>query len=229
MVSEIVELTKYLTEKNSSSVIILCIILILVFKSRSLVYFFLELKDLGKKRLLEKFERESKLKDQTFLSQDLNNDYLRYCEELQLHTIIGDKDCTPTMAAYILSRENISDAISKYLRIKDIIKYDDVKRRPVTCTNFSKKREQLNAFGGFIFYLLFVFLAVSPYFLFTLLSKEEQQILINKLTLSQVIVLILLFIIFLYFAVSTLISGLKPRLANNFCSLPSKSEIFIDM
>lgn len=194
MVSEVIELTKYLTEKNSSSVIILCIILILAFKSRSLVYFFLEIKDLGKKRLLEKFERESKLKEHTFLSKDLNNDYLRYCEELQLHTIIGDKDCAPTMATYILSRENISDAISKYLRIKDIIKYDDVKKRPMTCTNFSKKREKLNAFGGFIFYLLFVFLAVSPYFLFTLLSKEDQQILINKLTFSHIIVLIFLFI-----------------------------------
>lgn len=121
MVSEVIELTKFIADVKSTPLLMLCVFLLILFKSRSFIYFFLELKDLSKKRLLEKFEQESKLKDQNFLSQELKIDYLRYCEELQIHTIIGDRYCRPKMAAYILSRENISDAITKYLRVKDII------------------------------------------------------------------------------------------------------------
>lgn len=229
MASEIIELTKYLAEAKSSSALLLFGFCIILFKSRSFIYFFLELKDLSKKRLLEKFEQESKLKDQNFLSQELKIDYLRYCEELQIHSIIGDRYCRPKMAAYILSRENISDAITKYLRVKDIVKYDDFKNRPVTTSKFNKFREKLNAIIGFILYISLASLALSPYFLYTLTSKEDQLIIISKLTLPHILVLIILAIILFYFAVLSLISGLKPTIANKFCNLPCKNEIHIDL
>ena len=123
--SELVELIKVVLANPSSSIAITAICGFLIFKVKDLLQIFLDIKDLNKKRLMQKFEETYTFHEKKFLSSELKMNYERLCEEAQIKALIGCPYCSKEIAQYILSRKHITRAIRIYHRIKDEIKIEN--------------------------------------------------------------------------------------------------------
>ncbi len=123
--SELVELIKVVLANPSSSIAITAICGFLIFKVKDLLQIFLDIKDLNKKRLMQKFEETYTFHEKNFLSSELKMNYERLCEEAQIKALIGCPYCSKEIAQYILSRKHITRAIRIYHRIKDEIKIEN--------------------------------------------------------------------------------------------------------
>lgn len=117
--NEFLELVKMLFNSSSPALIFFTIIIALCYKAKSILYNFLDIKDLSKKRLIQKYETVSNFKNNNSFQNTLNINFDRLCEESQLQALIGCKYCSKEIAEYIFSRKNISLAIMTYNRVKN--------------------------------------------------------------------------------------------------------------
>lgn len=123
--SEFVEIFKLFLESKSPFVISVSLSILVIYKSKDLLDIFFQIKDMKKKRIIEKFEETKNCNEKNYLDSFLNQNYERLCEEAQLHAIIGCQYCSKEMAQYILTRKSISGAIRIYHRVKDEVKVKD--------------------------------------------------------------------------------------------------------
>lgn len=227
--SDIIELLKLALEHPSPAFIFTLVILFIIVKSKNILYSILEFKDLTKKRLIQKYEEAANFKDKNFLTNELEKDYLRLCEETQIKALIGCRFCSKEMATFILSRKDILSTISLYHRIKSEVKIEG--GHVVPKIKMGKLRINFNIFFGFIFYMGISILAFSP-----LLLPMFSQIIFNQpmnLNLDWKIILAVTFIIISLFSVALFIlnESLKPKFTKNFCELSSNKEpeVYIDL
>ncbi|MFV5491995.1 hypothetical protein [Acinetobacter sp. ASP199] len=110
--SELISLVNTVISNPSPAILITIGFIAMIYKSRVLLQFFLDIKDLNKKRLMQKFEENHQLQEKNYLSRAFKDDYSRLCEEQQLQAIVGCQYCSKEMAQYILTRKNISRALS---------------------------------------------------------------------------------------------------------------------
>lgn len=216
---ETIELMKLAIEHSSPAVIILCVMIFLGFKSKAILYTILEFKDLVKKRLIQKHEEIINFNENFFLSSFLKDDYLRLCEESQIKALIGCHYCTKEIASYILSRKDITNAISTYHRVKGEIEVIGVDVMPkVRMGNF---RIKFNILGGFIFYMLISFIAFLPLLIpaFSKLFNLQFNLNFNW----QIFIALILYVVGLFsVALFILNESLKPQFARKFCNLEKK-------
>lgn len=215
--TDLVELFKLVISNPSSSIVVLAVCGFLIFKVQDLLQIYFDVKDLNKKRLMQKFEETYTFHEKNFLSTNLKVNYERLCEEAQLKALIGCQYCSKEMAQYILSRKDITRAIRIYHRIKDEIKI----KNGIVVPNFIMPswRIKLNTYAGIVFYVLIILLGASPLLLVALANIlkikadfDGQYYLNGFLFLSA----------FVIPAIFTLVQSFKPEFAQRFCELESQ-------
>lgn len=213
---EFIELLKFALENSSPAIIILCVLVVIIFKSKNILYSILEFKDLAKKRLIQKHEEFANYHDKNFMNLSLKNDYLRLCEESQIQALIGCRYCTMELAVYILSRKDVTTAISLYHRVKGDVRVSGVDIIPRVKMNDS--RVNMNMIFGAIFYFSLCFFAFLP-LLIPMVAKlfnVELQVDLNW----KIIVALFLYVVGIFsIALLILNESLKPKMARKFCSL----------
>lgn len=214
---ETIDLFKLALEYSSPAFIFLAILTAITFKAKSILYSFIEIKDLSKKRLIQKYETLSNFTEKSFLQSPLKENYQRLCEESQIHALIGCQYCSKDIANFILSRKDINNALNTYHRVKNEI---IVKNSVVTPKHkFGKFRINFNLFFGNIFYITLSILAFLP-LLFPSLSIIFNTPLNINFNLDIFIGLTLYIISIFSFALFLLNESFKPKLAKIFCELP---------
>ncbi len=148
--SDFVEVFKMVLENPSPLVICVVVSVLVIYKSRDLLDIFFQLKDINKKRIIQRLEETKTLSEKNYLDSSLNRNYDRLCEEAQIHAIIGCQDCSKEMAQYIMSRKNISGTIRIYHQVKDRIKIKA--GEVVPCKIRSEKRIKTYKFLGWLTY-----------------------------------------------------------------------------
>ncbi|MFW1754758.1 hypothetical protein [Acinetobacter wanghuae] len=162
--SELVELSKLIIENKSSSLIGLIIVVFIILKAQPILDTIITIRDLNKKRLIQRFEEAYRLHDKKMLEGDLKESYQRLCYETQMRAIIGCSHCSKELANYIFTREDISKAIFVYHRVKDYIKVENGEVLPKK--QMSKFRIKLNDYAGTVFYFLIASFGLLPIFLY---------------------------------------------------------------
>lgn len=217
--SELVELIKVVLANPSSSIAITAICGFLIFKVKDLLQIFLDIKDLNKKRLMQKFEETYTFHEKNFLSSELKMNYERLCEEAQIKALIGCPYCSKEIAQYILSRKHITRAIRIYHRIKDEIKIENEMVLPnLVMPNW---RIKLNSYAGTFFYIIIILIGAIPYFLIPVSSILKIQIGFSG---QSYIDAVLFFIALLIPAFFVLIQSLKPEFTKIFCELEAQQK-----
>lgn len=217
--SELVELIKVVLANPLSSIVIAAICGFLIFKVKDLLQIFLDIKDLNKKRLMQKFEETYTFHEKNFLSSELKTNYERLCEEAQIKALIGCPYCSKEMAQYILSRKHITRAIRIYHRIKDDVEFED--GRLVPKFFMQDWRIKLNNYVGTFFYIIIILIGAIPYFLIPVSSILKIQIGFSG---QYYIDAVLFFIALLIPAFFVLIQSLKPEFTKIFCELEEQQK-----
>ena len=217
--SEFIELVKVVIQNPSSSLVFIAIGGFLLFKIKDLLQIFLDIKDLNKKRLMQKFEETHTFHQRSFLSHDMNVNYERLCEEAQLKALIGCPYCSKEMAEYILSRKHITRAIRIYHRVKDYVEFENgVLRNKLSMPNW---RIKINSIGGSIFYFLIAALGIVPFlFGFAHSIFGGSKGLEVDFYLSSVLIFGSLILIGFYI----LLVSMKPELSKLFCDLAERDN-----
>jgi hypothetical protein len=217
--SEFVEILKIVLEKPEPLVIGMFMSIFLIYRSKNIIEVFFDIKDMKKKRIIQKFEDNKSLYEMNYLNSSLKNHYERLCEEAQIHAIIGCQYCSKEMAEYILSRKNISRAIRIYHRIMDEVQVKEGRIVPVIAMN--NWRIKLNSYGGIFFYVITIFIGASP-FLLVLTGKflKAQLVLPPNYYLEAFIYFVLSLLIGFFF----LYESLKPEFTDIFCTLEMKEN-----
>ena len=224
MVPEALETTKFFLENPSPFVIVLFLFILVAYKGRDLLYFFFELRDLSKKRLIDKLKTEIEIANLYDGNDDLKKTLAPYFSELQLQATVGDSACTKQMANFLLTREEVGIAIRRYKSTKNLLVWDNQKKIPKFDSCFPAWRIHLNWLVGFLVYLLFSFLAAFPYFYYSVLSTEKQKALLHKATFGSVSMIILYSIILFITGFVILNEGIKPLWARRLCKMKSQNE-----
>ena len=215
--SEFVELIKVVIQNPSSGIVVFAICVFLIFKVKDLLQIFLDIKDLNKKRLMQKFEETYTFHEKSFLDDAMKANYERLCEEAQLKALIGCPYCSREIAQYILSRKHITRAIRIYHRIKDDIEFKDGVL--INKLNMPNWRIKVNDIGGSIFYFLILFSGIFPYLLGGLVTLFKIAPSPNfDYYLNAIIIFILALIIGFYL----LLISTKPEFAKAFCELEAQ-------
>lgn len=217
--SELVELIKVVLANPSSSIVITAICGFLIFKVKDLLQIFLDIKDLNKKRLMQKFEETYTFHEKNFLSSELKMNYERLCEEAQIKALIGCPYCSKEMAQYILSRKHITNAIRIYHRIKDEIEINDGIISPKIMMR--EWRIKLNKYAGYCFYFFLSFIGLTPMILAVTGVFSKVQVIFNGLYFWGAI---LIFIVLFIPAFLILNQSLKPELTRIFCELEAQQK-----
>lgn len=218
--SEFVELIKVVIANPSSSIVIIAVCGFLIFKIKDLLQIFLDIKDLNKKRLMQKFEETYKFHEKSFLDDEMKANYERLCEEAQLKALIGCPYCSKEMAQYILSRKHITRAIRIFHRIKDEIKIENGKALPnLVMPNW---RIKLNGYAGTLFYFIIVLIGSFPFLLIVIGNLLKIKLDVDG---QYYINAIICFIALLISAFFILIQSLKPELTKIFCELEPQYKI----
>ncbi|MGF2881863.1 hypothetical protein VSN93_17675 [Acinetobacter johnsonii] len=230
MVQEALETTKFFLENPSPFVIVLFVFILVAYKGRDLLYFFFELRDLSKKRLIDKLKTEIEIADLYDGNDDLKTTLAPYFSELQLQATVGDSACTKQMANYLLTREEVGTAIRRYKSTKSLLIWDNQKKIPKFDGYFPAWRIHLNWFVGLLVYLFFSLLSAFPYFYYSLLSSEKQKALLHKVTFGSISLIVLYSIILFIAGFVILNEGIKPLWARRLCKMKShnEQEIHID-
>lgn len=215
--SEFVELIKVVIANPSSSIVVFAICGFLIFKVKDLLQIFLDIKDLNKKRLMQKFEETYTFHEKNFLSSELKINYERLCEEAQIKALIGCPYCSKEMAQYILSRKHITRAIRIFHRIKDEVKIEN--GRVVPNLVMPNWRIKLNVYAGTFFYIIIILIGAIPYLLIPVSSMLKIKLGISG---QYYIDAILFFIALLIPAFFVLIQSLKPEFTKVFCELEAQ-------
>ena len=217
--SELIGLIQTVLSNPSPSILITVACIAMIYKSKVLLSFFLEIKDLNKKRLMQKMDEHDQVCEKNYLSNTLKDDYLRLCEEQQLQAIIGCQYCSRDMAKYIMTRKNIGRAIRIYHRINDEIEIKDGIIKPIT--PMPKWRIRLNSIMGLCFYIGFVLIGAFPLILVGLAKLFGQKV---EMSSSFYLEAFLLAIAFFIIAVFTLYQSLKPEFTALFCQLEAHDQ-----
>lgn len=215
--NETIDLLKFAVENASPIVIFICCVVFIGYKARSILYFSLEMKDLARKRLIQKHEEYIKFDKDIFSTPLLQDNYKRLCEQSQIQALIGCSLCTPQIAAYILSRKDIINTIRKYHRIRSEITINGVDLVPKV--KMGKFRIWFNVAMGFVFYMILAMSAFLPLFIPALNSIYDQPLTLN-FDWKIIIGLFFYTITSMIFALIILNESLKPKLAKEFCNLP---------
>jgi hypothetical protein len=216
--SEFVELIKVVIENPSSSIVVFAICGFFIFKVKDLLQIFLDIKDLNKKRLMQKFEETYIFHEKNFLSSELKVNYERLCEEAQIKALIGCPYCSKEMAQYILSRKHITRAIRIYHRIKDNIKIENEMILPnLVMPNW---RIKLNKYVGYCFYFFLSFIGLTPMILVVAGVFPNVQVFFNG---QYFLAAILIFIVLFIPAFLILNHSLKPEFTKTFCELEAQN------
>lgn len=230
MVQEALETTKFFLDNPSPFVVVLFIVILIGYKGKDLLSFFLEIRDLSKKRLIEKLKTEIEIANLCDSNNDLKSTLAPYLSELQLQATIGDSTCSKQMAHYLLSREEVGTAIQRYKSTKSLLTWDNLKQLPKFDGRFPAWRIHLNWCVGLLIYLFFSFLAALPYFYYSLLNTKQQALLLQKISFGNVTLIILYSLILFIAGFMFLNEGIKPLWARRLCEMKSQKEpeIYID-
>lgn len=224
MVPEALETTKFFIENPSPFVIVLFVFILVAYKGRDLIYFFFELRDISKKRLIDKLKTEIEIADLYDGNNDLKSTLTQYLSEIQLQATIGDSTCSKQMAHYLLTREEVGIAIQRYKSTKSLLTWDNLKQLPKFDGRFPAWRIHLNWFVGLLIYLFFSFLAALPYFYYSLLNTKQQALLLQKISFGNVTLIILYSLILFIAGFMFLNEGIKPLWARRLCEMKSQNE-----
>ena len=212
--SEFVEVFKMVLENPSPLVICVVVPVLVIYKSRDLLDIFFQLKDINKKRIIQRLEETKTLSEKNYLDSSLNRNYDRLCEEAQIHAIIGCRYCSKEMAKYILTRKNISRAIRIYHRVKDNVEVKDGKIIPIT--PMKNWRIKLNSYGGIFFYISFILLGAAPFILVMMGKLFKVNM---SLSSSYYLDAFIIFSLFFIMGFISLYQSLKPEFSALFCEL----------
>ena len=215
--SEFVELIKVVIANPSSSIVVFAICGFLIFKVKDLLQIFLDIKDLNKKRLMQKFEETYIFHEKNFLSSELKINYERLCEEAQIKALIGCPYCSKEMAQYILSRKHITRAIRIFHRIKDEVKIENGMVVPNLV--MPSWRIKLNVYAGEAFYFVFIFIGAIPMILAVIGIFLKDK---NVFDAQYYINALLFFVMLGIPAFFVLIQSLKPEFTKIFCELEAQ-------
>ncbi|WP_216936845.1 MULTISPECIES: hypothetical protein [unclassified Acinetobacter] len=203
----------------SPSIVFILVAGFTIYKAQALLTGFLTIKDLNKKRLIQKFEETYVFHEKNFLNSELKLNYERLCEESQLKALIGCQYCSKEMANYILSRETITEAIRIYHRIKDDIKIEESVITPQKI--MSDKRIKLNYYAGVGFYFSLSSLGLLPFLIMVSMNFFNLKASINSdVFMNAWVNAIFLFIV----GFVLLYQGFKPTLVKRFCELKSNNS-----
>lgn len=191
MIQDAIEATDFIQKNPSPLIIFLFITILIAFKGKDILYFFYEIRDLSKTRLINKLKTEIEISE-IHENQEIKTLLIPYYNELQLQAIIGDPKCSSHIAKYILTRDEIHLAISRYKSSKNLIIFNSTHIHPILDGKFPAWRIHLNWIVGLIVYLFFSFFAAAPYFLYSFLNKESQIKILQQLSFTYALLFILL-------------------------------------
>ncbi|MFX3621464.1 MAG: hypothetical protein ACE3JT_09560 [Acinetobacter radioresistens] len=231
MISDVIDTTTFLLKDSSPLVIFIFLTILVAYKGQNIINFFFEVKDLPKNRLVKKLKTEIEIGEVESGNSELKKLLGHYYKELQLQALIGDPNCSIDLAQYILTRQEIYLAISRYKISKDLIIFDQKKLKPIMSGKFPAWRIHTNWIVGLLIYLVTSLISALPYLYYSFLDSTSQLSVLKNLSLLHIIILAI-FSIFVFIAgFFCLTEGLKPLKARRFCEMPSyiKTEnIYID-
>lgn len=212
--SEFVEIFKIILENPSPLMIGAVVSILFIYKSKDLLEIFFQIKDIKKKRIIQKLEETKNLYEMNYLNSNLKKNYERLCEEAQIHAIIGCQFCSKEMAEYIMSRKNISRAVRIYHRIMDEVQVKDGKIVPVVV--MKKWRIKLNSYGGIFFYVSTILIGAAPFLLVVIGRFIKANLdLSPTYYVDASMNFLILFVMGFFF----LYQSLKPECTEIFCNL----------
>lgn len=218
--SELVEIFKIVLENPSPLFMGMFVSVLVIYKSKDILGVFFDIKDMKKKRIIQKLEENKTLSEMNYLNPNLKTHYERLCEEAQIHAIIGCQYCSKEMAQYIMSRKNISCAIRVYHRIRDEVEVRAGSVVPVV--RMKSWRIKLNSYGGIFFYVMSILLGAAPFLLVIVATLTKAKMVLSPhYYLDASVNFLSLFLLAFFF----LYQSVKPKLSEKFCNLEENEKI----
>ncbi len=208
--------------KDESSPIIICAVICIYISHqfKPILYNFLEIKDLKRKRLIENHQKNLSLNLGEFLDEVNKRGYFRLCEEQFFQALIGCDVCDKKIASYILTRHDVAKAVKIYHRVKYDIKVDN-SGNIASKKSHNELMSKIIEILGVTLYFLLSFFAFIPFFIPIMLSWIGIQFNINWQLLP-----LLLFYMFSLFggALFILNESKQPKRIKEFCNLEAYNE-----